>query len=118
MSENPSITIFDILLQLSEQAVQLLISIRPILVQLKHNRQILQVLSFGQSLLTKLPDTVTLSLTVLAIFLATLLIFRVGKSLVSLIITLIQITMILVIGACVWKIREPLRVWLELILNQ
>ena len=111
-------TVFDILLQFIEQAVQFLHQARPLLIQLKNNALILQLLKTGQDIYSQLPESVSLALTVSVIFLSSLMAFKVGRSAIGLIITFIQLAVIFLIVAVVWKLRDPLVVWLEQFLNQ
>lgn len=109
-------TAFDILLQFIEQAVQFLLQARPHLIQLKHNPLILQLIKTIQSFYSQLPESVSLALTVSLIFLSSLLVFKVGRSVIGLIVTLIQLAIIFSVAVVVWKLRDPLGAWLEQIL--
>lgn len=111
-------SILDILLQLTDHLLQLLQKIRPIIHQLRSNEQIIQVLQMAQELYSQLPESVSLSLTVAVIFLSSLMVFRVGRSLIGLLITLIQLAVVGVVAFVVWKLRDPLSVWLDQVLNQ
>lgn len=111
-------TVFDFILQLTDQSLNLIQKFRPLIHQLRTNEQLQQILQLVTELSHRLPESVSLSLTVFLIFMTSLFLFRVGKSLISLIVTLIQISIVLVVVLVVWKLRDPLRVWIEGVLNE
>lgn len=78
----------------------------------------MQLVQIAQDLYYQLPESVSLALTVSVIFLSSLMVFRVGRSLLSLLITLIQVTVVILVAAVVWKLRDPIGMWLEQVLNQ
>jgi hypothetical protein len=111
-------TILDILLQFLEQSLHILQQARPILQQLRNNEQVQQALKIGQDLYSQLPESVSLALTVAVIFVSSLMAFKVGRSVVGLLITLIQVAVVVLVAVVVWKLRDPLGMWLEQFLNQ
>lgn len=124
MSNNPA-TLFDILIQFLNQANNLIHQAHPLLQTfifhlkvLKSNPQVVQLLGLLQNLHGRLPESVTLALTVSVLFLTSLIFFRVGKSIISVVVTLIQYSIILAFAFIIWKLRDPLSAWLEQVLNQ
>ena len=122
-------TSLDILLQFLEQAMKflhqmyphiniLIIHTRNFLHSLKSNPLIVQLLALLQGIYAKLPESVTLALTVSAVFLTSLMLFRVGRTVIGFIVTLIQISILLLVGLFIWNLREPLTAWLEKALHQ
>lgn len=91
---------------------------RPLIQTLKSNPLILQYLAICQDLYGKLPESATLALTVAVMFLTTLMVFRVGRTVIGALVTFIQISILLVVGFVIWKLRDPLSAWFEHILNQ
>jgi Na+-transporting NADH:ubiquinone oxidoreductase subunit NqrD len=116
MTTSSAPTVFDILLQFIEQAVQFLLQARPYLIQLKNNPLILQLIGTVQSVYSQLPESVSLALTVSLIFISSLMVFKVGRSVIGLIVILIQLAIIFSVAVVVWKLRDPLGAWLEQIL--
>lgn len=117
-SSSSTPTVFDILLQFMEQAVHFLQRVRPYIIQLKNDALVLQLLKTSQSIYSQLPESVSLALTVSLIFLSSLMVFKVGRSVIGLLVTLVQMAIVFLVVAVVWKLRDPLGVWLEQILNQ
>ena len=111
-------SILDILLQIIEQALHLLQKARPILNQLRNNEQVLEALRLSQDLYAKLPESISLTMTVAVIFLSSLMVFRVGKSMIGMLVAVIQLAVVALVGFVVWKLKEPLGAWLEQAMNQ
>ena len=117
-SNNQFQTVLDLLLQLTEHSLNLLQKTRPLIHQLRSNEQIHQFLQMANGIYSQLPESVSLALTVAVIFISSLMVFRVGKTLISAIVTLVQVAIILLVAFVVWKLRDPLSLWLEQVLNQ
>ena len=111
-------TVLDLLFQLTEQSLHLLQKVRPLIHQLSTNEQLQELLQMAKGIYGQLPESLSLALTVVVIFFSSLLVFRVGKSLISALVTLIQLAIVLLVVFIVWKLRDPLSIWLEQILNQ
>ena len=111
-------TVLDLFLQLTEQSLNLIQRTRPLIQQLRTNEQLQQFLKMANEIYTKLPESVSLALTVAVIFISSLMVFRIGKSLISALVTAIQVAIVLLVAFVVWKLRDPLSLWLEQILNQ
>ncbi len=111
-------SILDILLQVIEQAFQLLQKVRPIVDQLRSNEQVIQALKLTQDLYAQLPESVSLAMTVAAIFLSSLMVFRVGRSFIGFLVTLIQLAVMGLVAFVAWQLRDPLIAWLDQVLNQ
>ena len=111
-------TVLDLFLQLTEQSLNIIQRTRPLIQQLRTNEQLQQFLKMANEIYTKLPESVSLALTVAVIFISSLMVFRIGKSLISALVTAIQVAIVLLVAFVVWKLRDPLSLWLEQILNQ
>lgn len=111
-------SILDVLMQIIEYALQFLQKIRPIINQLRSNEQILLLLNMAQDLYSQLPESVSLAMTVAAIFFSSLMVFRVGRSLIGFLVTLIQLAFVALVAFIAWQLRDPLSAWLDQVLNQ
>jgi hypothetical protein len=117
MPASSSPTIIDILFQFIEQSSLLLNQLRPILFHIKNNSQIMSMVHLLQAQMAQLPESVSLLLTVFVIFLSSVMILRVGKSLLSVLVTVIQVLIVALVSFVVWKLREPLGAWLEQLIS-
>ena len=113
-----STSIIDILLQFLEQSSNLIHQLRPILHQAKNKEQVLKLVNLGQDAFSRLPESVSMALTVAVIFVSSLMVFRVGKSLIGVLVAGIQLVFIVAVAFVIWKLRDPLGIWLEQVLNQ
>lgn len=124
MPASSSTTIIDILFQFIEQSSLLLNQLRPFLfqinfflLQIKNNSQIMSMVHLLQAQMAQLPESVSLLLTVFVVFLSSVMILRVGKSLLSVLVTVIQVLIVALVSFGVWKLREPLGAWLEQLIS-
>lgn len=108
----------EILIQLSDHLVQLVYSIRPLLLQLQNNPHIFKFIQWAQDIFGTLPESFGLAVAVSIIFFSTMLVFKMGRTLISLIVALIQFALVLFVAFIAWKLRDPLSEWIEYFLAQ
>jgi hypothetical protein len=114
----PMEPVLDALLQFLDLIQNLAFQIRPILMMIRSNRALKEAFYSAKALYDQLPETVSLSLTVAVVFISSLLVLRLGRSLVSLVVFCLQVAVMLIAGFVIWRMRDSLTDFFEYLLNQ
>lgn len=120
MSENennPFQVVLDLVLQFTEQSLNLIQKTGPIIHHLRTNDQLQQLLQTVTDFYRALPESVSMALTVAVIFASSLLVFRVGRSVIGVLVIAIQVAIVMAVAYVMWILRDPLSGWLEKVLN-
>lgn len=118
MSEDsPFQAALDFMLHFSEQSVNLMKKAGPIIYHLRTNEEIQQFLKMVTEFYRSLPESVSMVLTVAIVFFSSLMVFRVGRSIISALVIVIQLGIIMAVAYIMWIMRDFLSAWLESVLN-
>lgn len=110
--------IVDALLQFLDLVQNLSMQLRPVLFMIRSNPALREAFIAAKSLYAQLPENVSLSLTVAVVFLSSLLLLRVGRSIISLLVFCFQVVVLLVVGFVLWRLRDSLTDFFEYILRE
>lgn len=110
--------VVDALLQFLDLIQSVTFQIRPILMMIRSNPALKEAFYSAKALYSQLPENVSLSLTVAVVFLSSLLLLRVGRSIVSLVVFCFQLAVLLIAGLLVWRMRDSLTEFFEYLLSQ
>lgn len=110
--------VMDLLLQFCEHAMQLAMHGRMVLQQLNNSNQFKRAIDFFQKTYGALPESVGVAVAIVVLFVSTIVMLRVGRTVISLLVLLVQMVLLLLVLFVVWKLREPLAQWLEGVLAQ
>ncbi len=110
--------LIDALLQFLDLIQNLALQVRPILFMIRSNPAIREAFTSVKTLYSQLPENVSLSLTVAVVFFSSLLLLRVGHSIVSMIVFCFQVAMIVIAALLVWMMRDSLSEFFEYLLRQ
>lgn len=108
---------FSLLAQALLKLHMLMLKLKPTIVYLRNIPELQEAFAYGKQAYSQLPESVSLSLTIAIVFVSSLFLLRIGRSLVSFIVFMVQIVFFVGAGYLIWKSRDMLTDWIEYLLQ-
>lgn len=108
----------DALLQFLDAIQNVVMQVRPIIFMVRSNPALREAFYAAKSLYNQLPENVSLALTVAVVFFSSLMLMRVGRSIISFLVFCFQLTVLVVASFLVWRMRDSLVEFFEYILRE
>lgn len=108
---------FSLLAQVFLKLHTLMLKLKPTIAYLRNIPELQEAFAFAKQAYSQLPESVSLSLTVAIVFLSSLFLLRIGRSLVSFIVFCVQIVFFVGAGYFIWKSRDMLTDLIEYLLR-
>lgn len=108
---------FSLLAQVFLKLHMLMLKLNPTIAYLRNVPELQEAFAFAKQAYNQLPESVSLSLTIAIVFLSSLFLLRIGRSLVSFIVFAVQIVFFVGAGYLIWKSRDMLTEWIEYLLR-